>query len=54
MKMAALMHRKSQNATTPENRKKLAELADGHRKIARLGRGKDVPKADFFGPITAV
>jgi len=35
MQMAALMHRKSQQAPTAKNRKGLAELAEGHRKLAR-------------------
>jgi hypothetical protein len=42
MQMAALMHRKSQQATTPENRKKLAELAEAHRHIAQV-RAKKAP-----------
>jgi hypothetical protein len=33
--MAALMHRKSREAK-PENRNRLAELAEAHRKIARI------------------
>jgi hypothetical protein len=36
MKLAALMHRKSQQASKPENRNKLAELAVAHRKIAKV------------------
>jgi hypothetical protein len=35
------MHGKSEKATKPENRKKLAELADAHRKIAQI-RAKKV------------
>ena len=43
MQMAALMHRKSQQATTPENRKKLAELVEAHRKIAKIRAEKAKP-----------
>jgi hypothetical protein len=43
MKMAALMHGKSEKATKPENRKKLAVLADAHRKIAQTGAKKANP-----------
>lgn len=43
MKMAALMHGKSEKATKPENRKKLAELADAHRKIAQTRAKKANP-----------
>jgi hypothetical protein len=35
--VAALMDRRWQQASKPENRKKLAELADAHRKIAKIG-----------------
>jgi hypothetical protein len=40
MQMVALMHRKSQQVTTPENRKKLTELVEAHRKIAKIRAGK--------------
>ena len=40
MQLAALMHTKSQQTSTPENRKKFAELAVAYRKIAKLRAGK--------------
>jgi hypothetical protein len=48
MQMAALMHRKSQQATTPENRKKLAELAEAHRHIAQVRAKKAKPDEPEF------
>jgi hypothetical protein len=48
MKLAALMHRKSQQATTPENRKKLAELAEAHRHIAQVRAKKAKPAEPEF------
>jgi hypothetical protein len=41
--VAALMHRRSQQASKPENRKNLARLADAHRKIAMVRAGKAKP-----------
>ena len=46
MQMAALMHRLSQKASKPENRKKLAELASAHRTIARIRAEKTINKVD--------
>jgi hypothetical protein len=42
MQLAALMHGKSQQAK-PENRKKLAELAEAHRHIAHVRAEKAKP-----------